>query len=137
MVLGQMLTRISGPRKGLGSPCQSRLGGPERFPRSPLSPSPRYLYPDGKNYNPDLTELCRTEPYQRIQVSEVSPRLCLPAHHPPFCIGSRIPSHGVRPGVPEALISVLAWWPCGGRCVAGKIKVLSFGWLGDDLHLCC
>ncbi|XP_036741682.2 E3 ubiquitin-protein ligase CBL-C isoform X3 [Manis pentadactyla] len=29
-----------------------------------------YLYPDGKNYNPDLTELCHTEPYQCIQVSE-------------------------------------------------------------------
>uniref|UniRef100_A0A8C6QN02 E3 ubiquitin-protein ligase CBL n=1 Tax=Nannospalax galili TaxID=1026970 RepID=A0A8C6QN02_NANGA len=29
-----------------------------------------YLYPDGKNHNPDLTELCQAEPYQRIQVSE-------------------------------------------------------------------
>ncbi|KAK2499998.1 hypothetical protein MC885_004228 [Smutsia gigantea] len=34
-----------------------------------------YLYPDGKNYNPDLTELCQTEPYQRIQVSEEQLRL--------------------------------------------------------------
>ncbi|XP_011366394.2 E3 ubiquitin-protein ligase CBL-C [Pteropus vampyrus] len=30
----------------------------------------RYLYPDGKNHNPDLTELCQVEPHQRIQVSE-------------------------------------------------------------------
>uniref|UniRef100_A0A2K5SGT4 E3 ubiquitin-protein ligase CBL n=1 Tax=Cebus imitator TaxID=2715852 RepID=A0A2K5SGT4_CEBIM len=29
-----------------------------------------YLYPDGKNHNPDLTELCRAEPQQRIHVSE-------------------------------------------------------------------
>uniref|UniRef100_A0A4X1W2Z6 E3 ubiquitin-protein ligase CBL n=1 Tax=Sus scrofa TaxID=9823 RepID=A0A4X1W2Z6_PIG len=29
-----------------------------------------YLYPDGKNHNPDLTELCGTGPYQRIHVSE-------------------------------------------------------------------
>ncbi|KAJ8775509.1 hypothetical protein J1605_016359 [Eschrichtius robustus] len=29
-----------------------------------------YLYPDGKNHNPDLTELCRMEPHQRIHVSE-------------------------------------------------------------------
>ncbi|KAM5209962.1 E3 ubiquitin-protein ligase CBL-C isoform 1-T1 [Hipposideros larvatus] len=30
-----------------------------------------YLYPDGKNHNPDLTELCRVEPHQRIHVSEL------------------------------------------------------------------
>ncbi|ELK12730.1 Signal transduction protein CBL-C [Pteropus alecto] len=30
----------------------------------------RYLYPDGKNRNPDLTELYQVEPHQRIQVSE-------------------------------------------------------------------
>uniref|UniRef100_A0A8C3WA24 E3 ubiquitin-protein ligase CBL n=1 Tax=Catagonus wagneri TaxID=51154 RepID=A0A8C3WA24_9CETA len=29
-----------------------------------------YLYPDGKNHNPDLTELCGVGPYQRIHVSE-------------------------------------------------------------------
>ncbi|XP_072822984.1 E3 ubiquitin-protein ligase CBL-C isoform X1 [Vicugna pacos] len=29
-----------------------------------------YLYPDGKNHNPDLTELYRMETYQRIHVSE-------------------------------------------------------------------
>ncbi|KAF5921318.1 hypothetical protein HPG69_009216 [Diceros bicornis minor] len=29
-----------------------------------------YLYPDGKNHNPNLTELCQMEPHQRIQVSE-------------------------------------------------------------------
>lgn len=29
-----------------------------------------YLYPDGKNHNPDLTELCHQEPHQYIQVSE-------------------------------------------------------------------
>ncbi|XP_057569564.1 E3 ubiquitin-protein ligase CBL-C [Hippopotamus amphibius kiboko] len=29
-----------------------------------------YLYPDGKNHNPDLTALCQTEPHQRIHVSE-------------------------------------------------------------------
>ncbi|XP_054444431.1 E3 ubiquitin-protein ligase CBL-C [Pteronotus mesoamericanus] len=29
-----------------------------------------YLYPDGKNHNPDLTELCHMEPHQHIQVSE-------------------------------------------------------------------
>uniref|UniRef100_A0A8D2IFY3 E3 ubiquitin-protein ligase CBL n=1 Tax=Urocitellus parryii TaxID=9999 RepID=A0A8D2IFY3_UROPR len=29
-----------------------------------------YLYPDGKKHNPDLTELCRAEPQQRIHVSE-------------------------------------------------------------------
>eukprot|EP00069_Balaena_mysticetus_P001902 bmy_15576T0 len=29
-----------------------------------------YLYPDGKNHNPDLTELCQMEPHQRIHVSE-------------------------------------------------------------------
>lgn len=29
-----------------------------------------YLYPDGKNHNPDLTELCQMEPRQRIHVSE-------------------------------------------------------------------
>ncbi|XP_012666638.1 E3 ubiquitin-protein ligase CBL-C isoform X2 [Otolemur garnettii] len=29
-----------------------------------------YLYPDGKNHNPDLTELCKVEPHQRIHVSE-------------------------------------------------------------------
>uniref|UniRef100_A0A8C2LGL2 E3 ubiquitin-protein ligase CBL n=1 Tax=Cricetulus griseus TaxID=10029 RepID=A0A8C2LGL2_CRIGR len=29
-----------------------------------------YLYPDGKSHNPDLTELCEAEPYQRIVVSE-------------------------------------------------------------------
>nr|XP_012616810.1 E3 ubiquitin-protein ligase CBL-C [Microcebus murinus]XP_012616811.1 E3 ubiquitin-protein ligase CBL-C [Microcebus murinus] len=28
------------------------------------------LYPDGKNSNPDLTELCKVEPHQRIHVSE-------------------------------------------------------------------
>nr|AAI11038.1 Casitas B-lineage lymphoma c [Mus musculus] len=31
-----------------------------------------FLFPDGKKHNPDLTELCRVEPYQRIQVSEDS-----------------------------------------------------------------
>nr|KAF6409233.1 Cbl proto-oncogene C [Rousettus aegyptiacus] len=31
-----------------------------------------YLYPDGKNHNPDLTELCQVEPHRRIQVSEQS-----------------------------------------------------------------
>ncbi|XP_035305449.1 E3 ubiquitin-protein ligase CBL-C isoform X3 [Cricetulus griseus] len=31
-----------------------------------------YLYPDGKSHNPDLTELCEAEPYQRIVVSEQS-----------------------------------------------------------------
>ncbi|XP_008068522.2 E3 ubiquitin-protein ligase CBL-C, partial [Carlito syrichta] len=29
-----------------------------------------YLYPDGKNHNPDLTELCQPEPHQRIHVSQ-------------------------------------------------------------------
>ncbi|XP_025125064.2 E3 ubiquitin-protein ligase CBL-C isoform X3 [Bubalus bubalis] len=29
-----------------------------------------YLYPDGKNNNPDLTELCHMEPHQHIHVSE-------------------------------------------------------------------
>ncbi|KAM8791045.1 E3 ubiquitin-protein ligase CBL-C isoform 2-T2 [Rhynchonycteris naso] len=29
-----------------------------------------YLYPDGKNHNPDLTELCHMEPHQHIHVSE-------------------------------------------------------------------
>ncbi|XP_037676427.1 E3 ubiquitin-protein ligase CBL-C isoform X2 [Choloepus didactylus] len=29
-----------------------------------------YLYPDGKNHNPDLTELCQLEPHQHIHVSE-------------------------------------------------------------------
>nr|KAF6285335.1 Cbl proto-oncogene C [Myotis myotis] len=29
-----------------------------------------YLYPDGKNHNPDLTELCHMEPHQLIYVSE-------------------------------------------------------------------
>ncbi|XP_019610372.2 E3 ubiquitin-protein ligase CBL-C isoform X2 [Rhinolophus sinicus] len=29
-----------------------------------------YLYPDGKNHNPDLTELCQMEPRQSIHVSE-------------------------------------------------------------------
>uniref|UniRef100_F7E6G1 E3 ubiquitin-protein ligase CBL n=1 Tax=Callithrix jacchus TaxID=9483 RepID=F7E6G1_CALJA len=29
-----------------------------------------YLYPDGKNHNPDLTELCQAGPQQRIHVSE-------------------------------------------------------------------
>ncbi|XP_043454585.1 E3 ubiquitin-protein ligase CBL-C [Prionailurus bengalensis] len=29
-----------------------------------------FLYPDGKNHNPDLTELCQMEPYQHIHVSE-------------------------------------------------------------------
>uniref|UniRef100_A0A8C9KA70 E3 ubiquitin-protein ligase CBL n=1 Tax=Panthera tigris altaica TaxID=74533 RepID=A0A8C9KA70_PANTA len=29
-----------------------------------------FLYPDGKNHNPDLTELCQMEPHQRIHVSE-------------------------------------------------------------------
>ncbi|KAM9633199.1 E3 ubiquitin-protein ligase CBL-C [Trichechus inunguis] len=29
-----------------------------------------YLYPDGRNHNPDLTELCRTQPHQHIRVSE-------------------------------------------------------------------
>ncbi|XP_045058816.2 E3 ubiquitin-protein ligase CBL-C isoform X2 [Desmodus rotundus] len=29
-----------------------------------------YLYPDGKNHNPDLTELCHLEPHQYIYVSE-------------------------------------------------------------------
>ncbi|KAK1330098.1 hypothetical protein QTO34_010284 [Cnephaeus nilssonii] len=29
-----------------------------------------YLYPDGKNHNPDLTELCHMEPHQLIHVSE-------------------------------------------------------------------
>lgn len=29
-----------------------------------------YLYPDGRNHNPDLSELCQTEPHQRIHVSQ-------------------------------------------------------------------
>ncbi|XP_058136383.1 E3 ubiquitin-protein ligase CBL-C isoform X1 [Dasypus novemcinctus] len=29
-----------------------------------------YLYPDGKSHNPDLTELCRMQPQQHIQVPE-------------------------------------------------------------------
>ncbi|KAM9225821.1 E3 ubiquitin-protein ligase CBL-C isoform 3-T3 [Dugong dugon] len=29
-----------------------------------------YLYPDGRNHNPDLTELCHTQPHQHICVSE-------------------------------------------------------------------
>lgn len=29
-----------------------------------------YLYPDGKNHNPDLTELCQTDAHQHIHVSE-------------------------------------------------------------------
>ncbi|XP_067577177.1 E3 ubiquitin-protein ligase CBL-C isoform X3 [Pseudorca crassidens] len=29
-----------------------------------------YLYPDGKNHNPDLTELCQMKPHQRVHVSE-------------------------------------------------------------------
>ncbi|XP_064149860.1 E3 ubiquitin-protein ligase CBL-C isoform X1 [Loxodonta africana] len=29
-----------------------------------------YLYPDGRNHNPDLTELCHMEPHQHIHVSE-------------------------------------------------------------------
>ncbi|XP_012588938.1 PREDICTED: E3 ubiquitin-protein ligase CBL-C [Condylura cristata] len=29
-----------------------------------------YLYPDGRYHNPDLSELCQTEPHQHIQVSE-------------------------------------------------------------------
>ncbi|XP_039105262.1 E3 ubiquitin-protein ligase CBL-C [Hyaena hyaena] len=29
-----------------------------------------FLYPDGKNHNPDLTELCQLEPRQRIHVSQ-------------------------------------------------------------------
>ncbi|XP_075392738.1 E3 ubiquitin-protein ligase CBL-C [Tenrec ecaudatus] len=29
-----------------------------------------FLYPDGKNHNPDLNGLCSTKPYQHIQVSE-------------------------------------------------------------------
>ncbi|XP_013364152.1 PREDICTED: E3 ubiquitin-protein ligase CBL-C isoform X4 [Chinchilla lanigera] len=29
-----------------------------------------FLYPDGKNHNPDLAELCRAEPQQHIHVSE-------------------------------------------------------------------
>lgn len=53
-----------------------------------LSPSPSYLYPDGKNHNPDLTELCGTGPYQRIHVSEVwswpEPRPCSPPRRPLF-----------------------------------------------------
>ncbi|XP_042556168.1 E3 ubiquitin-protein ligase CBL-C [Dipodomys spectabilis] len=36
-----------------------------------------YLYPDGKNHNPDLTELCRVEPHERIHVSEEQLRLYL------------------------------------------------------------
>uniref|UniRef100_A0A2K6G2I3 E3 ubiquitin-protein ligase CBL n=1 Tax=Propithecus coquereli TaxID=379532 RepID=A0A2K6G2I3_PROCO len=34
-----------------------------------------YLYPDGKNHNPDLTELLQVEPHQRIHVSEEQLRL--------------------------------------------------------------
>ncbi|XP_033621734.1 E3 ubiquitin-protein ligase CBL-C, partial [Fukomys damarensis] len=29
-----------------------------------------FCYPDGKNHNPDLTELCQAEPHQRIHVSK-------------------------------------------------------------------
>ncbi|TKC53707.1 hypothetical protein EI555_018450, partial [Monodon monoceros] len=29
-----------------------------------------YLYPDGKNHNPDLTELCQMKPHQHVHVSE-------------------------------------------------------------------
>lgn len=29
-----------------------------------------YLYPDGRNHNPDLSELCQSEPHQRIHVSQ-------------------------------------------------------------------
>ncbi|KAM4824921.1 E3 ubiquitin-protein ligase CBL-C isoform 2-T2 [Thomomys bottae] len=36
-----------------------------------------YLYPDGKNHNPDLTELCQAQPHERIQVSEEQLRLYL------------------------------------------------------------
>uniref|UniRef100_A0A8C8TB42 E3 ubiquitin-protein ligase CBL n=1 Tax=Peromyscus maniculatus bairdii TaxID=230844 RepID=A0A8C8TB42_PERMB len=46
-----------------------------------------YLYPDGKSHNPDLTELCQTEPHQRIEVSEHSDsQTC------PFC-RSQIKGH--------------------------------------------
>lgn len=51
----------------------------------------RYLYPDGRNHNPDLSELCQTEPHQRIHVSQVRP--CpLPTHpathtRPPHQLG--------------------------------------------------
>ncbi|XP_021106591.1 E3 ubiquitin-protein ligase CBL-C isoform X3 [Heterocephalus glaber] len=33
-----------------------------------------FCYPDGKNRNPDLTELCQAEPHQRIHVSKVKTR---------------------------------------------------------------
>lgn len=73
---------------------------------------PSYLYPDGKNHNPDLTELCHMEPHQLIHVSEVKLRPappCPPAFSPlpppppnthTDTRGSGIPSRRVRPGVP-------------------------------------
>lgn len=43
-------------------------------PSEALCSFPSYLYPDGKNHNPDLAELCHMEPHQLIHVSEVKLR---------------------------------------------------------------
>lgn len=51
---------------------------------------PSYLYPDGKNHNPDLTELCHMEPHQLIHVSEVKLRPVLPS---PALPPPNIPRH--------------------------------------------
>lgn len=94
-----------GPVVGLGESLLVRGAG--WAPSVALCSLPSYLYPDGKNHNPDLTELCHMEPHQLIHVSEVKFRPMPPSPAPPplphthtDTRGSGIPSHRVRPGVP-------------------------------------
>lgn len=77
------------------------LDGPSA---APFLPSPSYLYPDGKNQNPDLTELRKVEPHQQIHVSEVRPSAA-PA------VPARCPQpHSTLAQRPWA--GALAWWLC-------------------------
>ena len=96
---------IPRPAIYLGQTLQGRVGALDApRPHTHLLPSPSYLYPDGKNHNPDLTELCRMEPHQHIHVSEVRPR---PPPRPTCPLhtlhhGSGILSHESGPRLPEA-----------------------------------
>lgn len=103
-----------------GSPCSSGVGS-VRWPSvPPLFPSPSYLYPDGKNHNPDLTELYQMEPHPYIRVSEVRSQP-VPPHrpcpcslpHPPHCASTQEFSpteSGLESQRPW--VFVLVWWPC-------------------------
>lgn len=70
-----------GPGVGLGESLL--VWGAGWAPSGALCSLPSYLYPDGKNHNPDLTELCHMEPHQLIYVSEVKLRPVPRSPRPP------------------------------------------------------